>query len=115
MDESLSASGTAHAAAALAAAQDEYADEDDDDEGWEDVPSVLDLGLASSKAELMAFGEDGPGHTRQRDDETQAYLIDFFMNVSRENIAGFNDLYPLLTDAEKQKLNELAQEAGLSA
>lgn len=48
---------------------------------------------------------------RQRDDETQAYLTEFFINVSRENIAGFNDLYTALTDAEKEKLNELAQQA----
>jgi len=46
---------------------------------------------------------------RQRDDETQAYLTDFFVRASTENIAGFNELYGLLTDEEKAKLEELAQ------
>jgi importin-9 len=74
---------------------------------------VLDLGLSGTKADLMAFGEGQGSFMRQRDDETQAYLTDFFLNVSRENIAGFNELYPLLTDGEREKLNELAHQARL--
>jgi hypothetical protein len=111
IEELLSASGAQNASAAAAAA--EFADEEDDD-GWEDVPSVLDLGLSGTKADLMAFGEGQGSFMRQRDDETQAYLTEFFVNVSRENVAGFNELYPLLTDGEKEKLNELAQQTQLS-
>lgn len=107
IEELLSASGAQNASSAAAA---EFADEEGDDDGWEDVPSVLDLGLGATKADLMAFGEGTGSFMRQRDDETQAYLTEFFINVSRENIAGFNDLYAALTDAEKEKLNELAQQ-----
>lgn len=109
IEELLSASGVQNAATALAAA--EYADEEDDD-GWEDLPSVLDLGSGAAKADLMAYAEGmGGSFMRQRDDETQAFLTDFFMRASRENIAGFNELYGLLTDEEKGKLEEVAQTA----
>jgi len=58
----------------------------------------------------MAYAEGlGGSFMRQRDDETQAYLTDFFVRASTENIAGFNELYGLLTDEEKAKLEELAQ------
>jgi hypothetical protein len=106
IEELLSASGAQNASAAAVAA--EFADEEADDDGWEDVPSVLDLGLGATKADLMAFGEGTGGFGRQRDDETQAYLTEFFVNISRENVAGFNELYPALTDGEKERLNELA-------
>lgn len=58
----------------------------------------------------MAFAEGQGSFMRQRDDETQAYLTEFFMKVSNENIAGFSELYAALTDGEKEKLNELAQQ-----
>jgi hypothetical protein len=58
----------------------------------------------------MAYAEGlGGSFMRQRDDETQAYLTEFFVRASTENIAGFNELYGLLTDEEKAKLAELAQ------
>jgi importin-9 len=98
------------AATAAAAAAAEFADEEGDDDSWEDVPSVLDLGLGSTKAELMAYDEGTGSFTRQRDDETQAYLSEFFVRVSRENTANFSELYSALTDGEKEKLNELAQQ-----
>ena len=97
-------SAAAHAAAAAA----EFADEEGDDDGWEDLPNTLDLGLGSTKAELMAWGEGQGSFVRQRDDETQAYLTEFFIKASRENVAGFNELYGALTEEEKMKLNELA-------
>ena len=80
IEELLSASGAQNAAMAAAAA--EFADEEGDDDGWEDVPSTLDLGLGSTKADLMAYGDGmGSAFGRQRDDETQAYLTEFFMKA----------------------------------
>lgn len=86
-------------------------DDEGEDDGWEDVPNSLDLGLPSSKAQLMAWSE-GAGHfTRQQDDETQTYLIEFFTKASQENIAGFSDIYAgALNDEEREKLSELAQQ-----
>ncbi|KAA8571295.1 hypothetical protein EYC84_000618 [Monilinia fructicola] len=109
IEELLSASGLQNAATAAAAA--EFADEEGDDDSWEDVPNVLDLGLSSTKADLMAFGEGRGSFTRNRDDETQAYLTEFFVKAGRENVGGFNELYNALTDEEKVKLQELAQGA----
>lgn len=106
IEELISASGLQNAATAAAAA--EFADEEDDD-GWEDLPTTLDLGLGSTKADLMAFADGAGSFMRQRDDETQAYLTEFFVRASRENIAGFSELYTQLTDSEREKLNELAQ------
>lgn len=115
IEELLSASGHQSAAAAAASAAADFDDEDADD-GWEDVhSSVLDLGLGSTKAELMAWGQPGDGQgsffLRQRDDETQAYLTEFFVRAAREDIAGFNTLYGQLTEDEKKKLNELATQS----
>jgi len=106
IEELLSAAGqntSASAAAAYAAA--EFADEEEDGDSWEDVPSILDLGLGSTKAELMAYGEGS--FMRQKDDETQAYLTDFFVKAGQENLAGFNDLYVALSDEEKVKLSQI--------
>ena len=107
IEELLSASGMQSAANQAAAAAAEFADEEADDDSWEDVPNVLDLGLGSTKAELMAF-DGASSFIRQRDDETQAYLTEFFVKATNENIAGFNEIYTMLTDDEKLKLNELA-------
>lgn len=107
--ELLSASGALNASSAALAA--EFADEEADDDGWEDVPSVLDLGLGSTKADLMAFGDGAGSFMRQRDDETQAYLTAFFVKVSNENVAGFHELYNALTLDEQEKLNEVIQGA----
>lgn len=108
IEELLSASGIQGAANAAAAAAAEFADvdEDDGDEGWEDEPDTLDLSLGSTKAGLMSLIE-GSG-SRQRDDETQQYLTEFFIRAARENIADFKNWYEMLTDEEKTKLNELA-------
>jgi len=110
IEELLSASGIQSAATALAAA--EFADEEAfNEDGWEDVPTALDLGLGSTKADLMAYGDGSGSFMRQRDDETQAYLTEFFIKAGRENVAGFNGLYGALKDEEKLKLQELAQGA----
>lgn len=58
----------------------------------------------------MAYGDGSGSFMRQRDDETQAYLTEFFIKASSENIAGFNELYGVLTEEEKVKLNELAHQ-----
>lgn len=110
IEELLSASGYRNPADVAAAAA-EFADEEDENDSWEDVPSVLDLGLGSTKAELMAYGEGQGSFMRQRDDETQAYLTEFFIRAGRENIADFNGLYEALTPEEKTKLQTLAQGA----
>ncbi len=110
VEELLSASGVqaaASAAAAVATAQFDDADEDDGDEGWEDEPGdMIDLSLGTTKADLM--GWEALSSARQRDDETQKYLIDFFKRAAGENIADFGDLYNALNEDEKAKLNELA-------
>ena len=111
VEEMVSASGATAAAdaASLAVAAAEF--EDDDDDNWEDDDNVLDLSLGSTKADLMSFMEGGQ---RQRDDETQAYLTEFFMRAARENISNFQEVYNNLTEEEKTKLNELANSAGAS-
>lgn len=91
IEELLSASGIQSAAAQLAAAA-EFADEEGDDDGWEDVPSVLDLGLGTTKADLMAYAEGAGSFMRQKDDETQAYLTEFFVKAANDNIAGFSEV-----------------------
>ena len=108
IEELSSASGNARALDVAAAA--ELAEEDGDDGDWEDVPNALDLGLNVTKQELMAYG-DGTGNfsTRQRDDETQAFLTAFFQDVSAKNIGGFADMYGALTADEQQKLSVLGQ------
>lgn len=111
IEELLSASGVQGAANAAAAAATEFADaeEDDGDEGWEDdLGDTLDLSLGGTKADLMSY-IDGSG-IRQRDDETQAYLTEFFIRAAGENTAGFQDWYNMLTEEEKGKLNELASQ-----
>lgn len=111
IEELVSASGIGNAASVAAAAATELADEDDDgdNEGWEDEPDdTLDLALGSTKLDLMGWLEGG-GSSRQRDDETQAYLIDFFVRADSENIAGFQNWCGMLTDDEKRKVKESAQ------
>jgi importin-9 len=105
IDELLSASG-AQAASTAAAAAMSAAFDDDDEDGWEDDDDTLDLGLSSTKVDLMSYLE-GPGR-RQPDDETQTFLTEFFIRCGRENVANFQDWYSMLKDDEKQKLNELA-------
>ncbi|KAK4184527.1 importin subunit beta-5 [Podospora australis] len=109
IEELLSASGLQAAANAAAAAAADFADadEDDGDEGWEDEGDVLDLSLGATKAELMGWAESS--HSRQRDDETGAYLSEFFIKAAQENIANFQEWYTMLNEDEKARLQELAQ------
>lgn len=112
IEELLSASGVraAASAASAAVAAADFDDEDNDEEGWEDDDDTLDLSLGATKADLMAFGMDSS--SRQRDDETQQYLTEFFIRCGRENVANFQEWYNMLTDDEKAKLNEVANAAG---
>ncbi|KAH6634823.1 armadillo-type protein [Chaetomium sp. MPI-SDFR-AT-0129] len=110
IEELVSASGLQAAANVAAAAATDLAEEDDeaDNDGWEDEPDdTLDLALGSTKADLMGWIEGG--NMRQRDDETQAYLIEFFMRADGENIAEFQNWCGMLTDDEKRKVKEAAQ------
>ncbi|KAM7215961.1 armadillo-type protein [Rhypophila decipiens] len=103
-----SGAGAAPAVAAAAATQlaEDAEDDDGDDDGWEDEPDTLDLSLGSTRADLNLWLDDSP-MSRRRDDETQRYLSDFFLNAAKENV--FQDVwYPMLTDDEKVKLQELA-------
>lgn len=54
----------------------------------------------------MAFANEDPYSTRQRDDETQAYLMNFF----REQAAkpGFADAFAGLTEKEQEKLRSMS-------
>lgn len=112
IEELLSASGARAAAnaAAAAVASANFDDDENDDEGWEDDDDTLDLSLGTTKADLMSFMEGGG--QRQRDDETQAYLTEFFIRCARENVANFQEWYNMLTEDEKTKLNEVANSAG---
>lgn len=111
IEELVSASGARAAAnaAAAAVAASNLDDEDDDDDGWEDEDNVLDLSLGATKSDLMSFVEGGG--QRQRDNETQAYLTEFFIRCGQENVANFQEWYNLLSDEEKAKLNDVANSA----
>jgi len=101
VEELLSAGGPTSGVEA-AAAQAE-AEGGSDDEEWEDEPGgFVDLGLGATKQELMAYGEDSPLATRQRDDETQAYLLEFFRLIAQKPV--FGEIFAALTPSEQEKL-----------
>lgn len=80
-------------------------DADDDDADWEDDPNELDLGLGATKAQLMAYAEaDGPsaGGSRLRDDETQAWLLQWF--AAQASSARFAEWFAALRPQEQEKL-----------
>ncbi|OAA57071.1 importin beta-5 [Niveomyces insectorum RCEF 264] len=84
---------------------------DASDDGWEDeTDDLLDLSLGATKNDLFAYldGNGSGGGSRMRDDETQAYLTEFFLRAAREDTAGFKGWYDQLTPQEQAKLNELA-------
>lgn len=114
IEELLSASGLPAregdpSAAAAAAATADF--DDDDDDGWEDDNDILDLSLGTNKSALMGYLSGDGQLPRERDDETQTYLTEFFVRAAREDIAGFGGWYNMLSDFEKQKLNECANAA----
>lgn len=108
IEELLSASGVQSASVAAAAAAAEFADEEHDDDGWEDDPDMVDLALGGTKNSLMSYFDQS--NLRHRDDETQGYLTEFFVQAARDNVAGFSEWYNNLTDDEKAKLSEMANQ-----
>ena len=108
VEELGSAAGNKSMDSATAAGLDD-ADSDDGDDDWEDVPGqILDLGMGMTKQALMSFGEggsEGVFGVRQRDDETQAFLVDFFQRASTQ--PGFEGLFGALTPDEQVKLQSL--------
>ncbi|KAJ8105858.1 hypothetical protein OPT61_g9927 [Boeremia exigua] len=91
-----------------ASAAAELADEGSDDGSWEDEPNpFVDLGSGFTKEQLMAYAaDDGPGGGRQRDDETQAFLVDFFKRAA--TTPGFAEEFGQLTEDERQRLRDSA-------
>lgn len=81
-------------------AQLEEANSDDGD--WEDDPDTVDLTSSTVKNELMAFAEEKPYASRQRDDETQGYLMEFFRSAAQK--PGFDAVFAALTEEEREKL-----------
>lgn len=88
------------AAGAAAAADDD--DDGTDDEEWEDEDPLEQFGV--TKGELNAFGDSGLV-TRQADDQTQAYLTEWFRSVGAE--AGFESVFGQLTEDEREKLRAI--------
>ncbi len=91
-----------------ASAAAELADEGSDDGDWEDEPNpFVDLGSGFSKEQLMSFAaKDAAGSGRQRDDETQGFLVDFFKRATTTQ--GFEEEFNQLTEEERQRLRESA-------
>lgn len=86
----------------------ELAEEGSDDGSWEDeVNPFVDLGSGFTKEQLMAYAaDDGPGSGRQRDDETQAFLVEFFTRAA--STSGFAEEFNQLSEDEKQRLRDSA-------
>jgi importin-9 len=60
--------------------------------------------------DLLAFANEEPGAfaPRERDDETQAYLSQFFRDAAQNN-QSFGDHFNQLTSEEQSKLHSLGQ------
>lgn len=54
----------------------------------------------------MAFAAEEPGGGRQRDDETQGFLVEFFKRAAGSE--GFGDEFNMLGEDEKQRLRDSA-------
>ncbi|KAL1303770.1 hypothetical protein AAFC00_007109 [Neodothiora populina] len=112
VEELLSASGNsarqnaldAAAAAELEAEEDEDGNADSDNGDWEDEADggFLDLGSGMTKEQLMAYAADDGPVGRRQDDETQAYLLDFFRAQAQR--PEFGQVFAALTPDEQEKL-----------
>ncbi|KAL5594106.1 hypothetical protein BROUX41_001154 [Berkeleyomyces rouxiae] len=94
--EALGASETVNASAEF--------EDDDGDDAWEDEEEALGMLGGSTKSDLLKFLRSG---MRERDDETQEYLTQFFVEAAQKDLAGFSEWYKLLNMEEKAKLAEL--------
>jgi importin-9 len=105
VEELLSASGNRTIDPATAAELD---DDDEEDGDWEDDSNdFLDLSSGMTKSQLMALGaEDGASVTRGRDDETQAYLLEFFREQAQN--PAFGEVFNALTPDEQEKLRSMS-------
>ncbi|GAB7352424.1 hypothetical protein MBLNU459_g2843t1 [Dothideomycetes sp. NU459] len=105
VEELLSASGANRNLEAAASAAADLEDEGSDDGEWEDEPNAfLDLGAGMTKEQLMAYAaDDAP--SRGRDDETQAYLTQWFHSQAEK--PGFADVFNTLTSDEQEKLRSM--------
>ena len=105
VEELLSASGNSRQGDLTAAVDSDDGDDDDDD--WEDETNeFLDLGSGMTKSQLMAYGaDDSNSYTRSRDDETQAYLLNFFRQQAQK--PSFNQVFEALTPEEQEKLRSM--------
>ncbi|KAF2704474.1 ARM repeat-containing protein [Pleomassaria siparia CBS 279.74] len=100
-----SAAGIARDLDAAAAA--ELAEEDSDDGEWEDeVNPFADLSSTFTKEQLMAYAAADEPMGRQRDDETQGFLVDFFKRAS--TTPGFEEEFAALSPDEQARLRESA-------
>ncbi|KGQ01538.1 hypothetical protein PAAG_11775 [Paracoccidioides lutzii Pb01] len=121
-EELVSAAGTREMGAAGAAAVAAGAggaggnldetDSDGENDDWEDIPpsgqGVLDLGLGITKQELMGYiCEDGARGVavRERDDETLAFLMEFFREVA--GTSRFQEMFVQLSPREQEALRSL--------
>ncbi|QIW99728.1 hypothetical protein AMS68_005246 [Peltaster fructicola] len=103
VEELLSASGSR---TIDASATNGDKDDGSEDSEWEDDPDdFLDLGTGMTKSQLMALGQDD-APTRDRDDETQAYLLDFFKQAATK--PEFAETFAALTSAEQEKLQSMS-------
>ncbi|KAF3915252.1 Importin-9 [Dactylellina cionopaga] len=95
-------------AGSKSAAEEPLGEEDDD---WEDDDDTLDLGSHAVKQALLGLGEEdiersSSAMRRGGDDDTQAFIVNFFREASSNNLGGFHDLYNQLNDDEKQVLSK---------
>ncbi|KAF1951499.1 ARM repeat-containing protein [Byssothecium circinans] len=90
-----------------AATPAELAEEGLDDDDWEDEPNpFLDLGSAFSKEQLMAYAADDAPGGRGKDDETQAFIVDFFKRAHAT--PEFAAEFAALTEEERTRLQSAA-------
>jgi hypothetical protein len=110
VSELLAAAGSSADLAAAAAA--DLAEDASDDGDWEDDPNpLLDLGTGMTKEQLMAFANESVGSgfgpaSRQRDDETQGYLVGWFQE--KATMPGFDQEFARLDPEEQEKLRGMS-------
>jgi hypothetical protein len=107
VEELLSASGGPNAAGATGEDADD--DDNDDDGDWEDDNTqFVDLASGMTKSQLMAYAaDDAPLYARGRDDETQAYLVNWFRGRTQD--PGFAEVFANLSPAEQEKLQTMSE------